>query len=120
MASYEDSSRLAVDAGEVALNVAADRIAAQDPARLANAERSEPVEDLAYLIYTSGTTGRPKGVAISHAGIANFERVTAEAYGIQGTDRVYQGMTIAFDFSVVAHPDGTSQTVPITPDRYPG
>ncbi|MDX6584457.1 MAG: hypothetical protein QOI10_3641, partial [Solirubrobacterales bacterium] len=58
------------------------------------------VEDLAYLIYTSGTTGRPKGVAISHASICNFVRVAAEVYGLQDDDRVYQGMTVAFDFSV--------------------
>ncbi len=29
-------------------------------------------EDLAYMIYTSGTTGRPKGVMLSHRGIANI------------------------------------------------
>ena len=28
--------------------------------------------DLAYMIYTSGTTGRPKGVMLSHKGIANI------------------------------------------------
>ena len=29
-----------------------------------------------------------------------FVRVASDIYGIQSTDRVYQGMTIAFDFSV--------------------
>ena len=29
-------------------------------------------DDLAYMIYTSGTTGRPKGVMLSHKGIANI------------------------------------------------
>ena len=29
-------------------------------------------DDLAYMIYTSGTTGRPKGVMLSHRGIANI------------------------------------------------
>jgi non-ribosomal peptide synthetase-like protein len=56
--------------------------------------------DLCYVIYTSGSTGRPKGVAIEHAGICNFVRVAVERYGIRDDDRVYQGMTIAFDFSV--------------------
>ena len=69
-------------------------------ARLTAAERGPAVEDLAYLIYTSGTTGRPKGEAISHASICNFVRVAAEVYGVHATDRVYQGMTIAFDFSI--------------------
>ena len=69
-------------------------------ARLTEQERGTPVEELAYIIYTSGSTGRPKGVAIDHASICNFVRVAADAYGLQSRDRVYQGMTIAFDFSV--------------------
>src|SRR5690606_25458640 len=48
----------------------------------------------------SGTTGNPKGVAINHASICNFVAVAAEVYGYRPGDRVYQGMTIAFDFSV--------------------
>ncbi len=55
---------------------------------------------LCYIIYTSGTTGRPKGVAISHANIANFLRVVPPVYGVKSNDRVYQGMSTAFDFSV--------------------
>jgi non-ribosomal peptide synthetase-like protein len=55
---------------------------------------------LAYIIYTSGTTGRPKGVAISQASICNFLSVITPIYGVQPGDRVYQGMTIAFDFSI--------------------
>jgi non-ribosomal peptide synthetase-like protein len=39
-------------------------------------------------------------VAVGHAGICNFVRVAAEVYGIRPGDRMYQGMTIAFDFSV--------------------
>lgn len=59
-----------------------------------------PIEPLCYIIYTSGTTGNPKGVAIGHASICNFVRIAAELYGYSPGDRVYQGMTIAFDFSV--------------------
>ena len=86
--------------GLLYVDTAAGAIAGQDPSRLTDAERGVPVEDLAYLIYTSGTTGRPKGVAIEHPSICNFVRVAAEVYGIRAQDRVYQGMTIAFDFSV--------------------
>lgn len=57
-------------------------------------------EDVAYVIYTSGTTGRPKGVAVGHAAFCNFVRVAADCYGYEPADRVYQGLTIAFDFSV--------------------
>ncbi len=59
-----------------------------------------PADDLCYIIYTSGSTGKPKGVAVEHRSICNFVRVAAEVYGIMPEDRVYQGMTIAFDFSV--------------------
>ena len=57
-------------------------------------------DQLAYVIYTSGTTGNPKGVAIDHSSICNFVQVAANTYGYDDKDRVYQGMTIAFDFSV--------------------
>ncbi|GAA0250211.1 non-ribosomal peptide synthetase [Saccharothrix mutabilis subsp. mutabilis] len=68
--------------------------------RLGADERGRPVDDLCYVVYTSGSTGRPKGVAIEHAAICNFVRVAAEVYGMRPGDRVYQGMTIAFDFAV--------------------
>ncbi|GAA1499037.1 non-ribosomal peptide synthetase [Paeniglutamicibacter kerguelensis] len=71
-----------------------------DTSRLNAEEKGSTTEQLAYIIYTSGTTGRPKGVAIEHASICNFVRVASESYGFQIQDRVYQGMTIAFDFSV--------------------
>ncbi|MGH3882341.1 MAG: Pls/PosA family non-ribosomal peptide synthetase [Pseudonocardiaceae bacterium] len=75
-------------------------IAAQDDHRLTAVEKGDPVDELCYIIYTSGSTGRPKGVAVEHASICNFVRVAVEVYGIVPGDRVYQGMTIAFDFSV--------------------
>ncbi len=61
-----------------------------------------PADDdpLCYVIYTSGSTGKPKGVGIRHSSICNFVRVAASQYGYRADDRVYQGMTIAFDFSV--------------------
>ncbi|MEU3351792.1 Pls/PosA family non-ribosomal peptide synthetase [Streptomyces sp. NPDC037389] len=55
---------------------------------------------LCYVIYTSGTTGRPKGVAVSHASIVNFLRVVAPVYRVRPEDRVYQGLSLAFDFAV--------------------
>ena len=90
------------DVAAMVLNL--DEVAAQltneDGHRLSHAETGNPVDELCYIIYTSGTTGRPKGVAIEHASICNFVRVAAEVYGVTSQDRVYQGMTIAFDFSV--------------------
>lgn len=59
-----------------------------------------PADQLCYIIYTSGSTGRPKGVAVNHSSICNFVSVASEVYGYVPDDRVYQGMTLAFDFSV--------------------
>ena len=75
-------------------------IGAQSTQRLTAAEKGEPVEELAYIIYTSGSTGKPKGVPIDHPQIVNFVRVAAEVYGIRPDDRMYQGLTIAFDFAI--------------------
>jgi non-ribosomal peptide synthetase-like protein len=57
-------------------------------------------ESLAYIIYTSGSTGKPKGVALSHANIVNFLRVATPIYDVHDDDRVYQGLSIAFDYSI--------------------
>lgn len=84
----------------LALDEVTEAVAGEPGHRLAPWEREPPREDLAYAIYTSGSTGRPKGVAIEHGSICNFVRVAAEVDGIQGSDRFYQGMTIAFDFWV--------------------
>jgi non-ribosomal peptide synthetase-like protein len=73
-------------------------IAREAPTRPDSVPR--PPDELCYVIYTSGTTGRPKGVAVSHPSICNFVQVAAQVYGIETGDRVYQGMTLAFDFSV--------------------
>ena len=53
-----------------------------------------------YVIYTSGSSGRPKGVAVSQRSICNFINVVTDVYDVRSTDRVYQGMTISFDFSI--------------------
>lgn len=84
----------------ICLDVDGAAIATNDRAPFAAQEVPHPRDELAYLIYTSGTSGRPKGVAIEHAAIVNFVRVAGEHYGYRPGDRVYQGMTIAFDFSV--------------------
>jgi non-ribosomal peptide synthetase-like protein len=61
---------------------------------------ADPADRICYIIYTSGSTGKPKGVAVDHSSICNFIRSATEIYGLTQDDRVYQGMTIAFDFSV--------------------
>ncbi|HZD16051.1 MAG TPA: amino acid adenylation domain-containing protein, partial [Pseudonocardiaceae bacterium] len=57
-------------------------------------------DPIAYVIYTSGSSGRPKGVEVAQSSICNFLAVVPSVYDVQPTDRVYQGMTISFDFSI--------------------
>ncbi len=77
-----------------------DRLDGCDNARLSQEETGSPVTELCYIIYTSGSTGQPKGTLIEQRNICNFLQVAAETYGYRESDKVYQGLTIAFDFSV--------------------
>jgi non-ribosomal peptide synthetase-like protein len=79
------------------LDSLAPRLAAYPTCRPAVAEGSDPT---CYVIYTSGSTGRPKGVEVAQSSICNFIDVVTSVYDVRATDRVYQGMTIAFDFSI--------------------
>lgn len=74
-------------------------IAALPDSRPEIALPNHPERELCYIIYTSGSTGRPKGVEIEHRSIVNFLNVVTDVYGIRPEDRVFQGITIAFDFS---------------------
>lgn len=57
-------------------------------------------DDLAYLIYTSGSTGVPKGVMITHAGIANTINAQRIAFGIREKERGLQFASAAFDAAI--------------------
>ncbi|WP_371823951.1 Pls/PosA family non-ribosomal peptide synthetase [Phyllobacterium sp. 628] len=83
----------------ILIDGAAAEISAMSNAPLPLTAAAATADDICYILYTSGTTGRPKGVAIRHQSICNFVRVAAASYGYRAGDRVYQGMTIAFDFS---------------------
>jgi amino acid adenylation domain-containing protein len=56
--------------------------------------------DLAYIIYTSGSTGSPKGVAITHGGLANLVRWHREAFAVGPSDRATQHASPGFDAAV--------------------
>lgn len=45
-------------------------------------------DDLAQLIYTSGTTGRPKGVLLTHHGLALNAECVTEQLGVRADDRL--------------------------------
>ncbi|HSK55176.1 MAG TPA: Pls/PosA family non-ribosomal peptide synthetase [Jiangellales bacterium] len=53
-----------------------------------------------YILYTSGSSGRPKGVEVAQSSVCNFITIVPRIYGVTPAHRVYQGMTISFDFSI--------------------
>lgn len=56
--------------------------------------------DLAYVIYTSGSTGAPKGVEITHAGLANLVSWHQQAFAVTSADRASHMAGLGFDAAV--------------------
>jgi non-ribosomal peptide synthetase-like protein len=82
---------------------ALDRLAhelARRPSHRPGARTGGETDPICYIIYTSGSSGRPKGVAVARSSICNFVAVASRVYNVRPDDRVYQGMTISFDFSI--------------------
>ncbi len=67
---------------------------------------ASPLEDhylpdsLAYIIFTSGSSGAPKGVAITHAGIANRLAWSQNFLTLTQADTMLQRTPLGFDASV--------------------
>jgi amino acid adenylation domain-containing protein len=57
-------------------------------------------EHLAYVMYTSGTTGTPKGVEITHRGVANLVLWCRRAFHIAPADRTPLFAPVGFDAAV--------------------
>ncbi|KVM99348.1 non-ribosomal peptide synthetase [Burkholderia stagnalis] len=59
-----------------------------------------PSSSLAYVIYTSGSTGEPKGVGVTHAGIANMCRAMHAGFAVDAQSRIFLFPPLTFDASV--------------------
>ena len=56
--------------------------------------------NLAYVIYTSGSTGQPKGVEITHGGLANLVSWHRRAFQVTPRDRASHQAAVGFDAAV--------------------
>jgi len=59
-------------------------------------------ENLAYVIYTSGSTGGPKGVMVSHSGLANYLSWSGVAYEVAKGEGSPVHSPLGFDLTVTS------------------
>ena len=81
-------------------------------------------DNIAYIIYTSGTTGVPKGVAVTHRGIADLVVTHAERAAITRDSRILQFAPLVSDAAVgnmwFALLTGAAAVIPDAEQALPG
>ncbi|WP_433662247.1 amino acid adenylation domain-containing protein [Nocardia sp. CA-128927] len=70
---------------------------------ITDADRIAPLRlhNPAYLIYTSGSTGVPKGVMVTHAGLAGLIEHTVGVLGLEPNHRLLHSISPSFDPAVL-------------------
>jgi amino acid adenylation domain-containing protein len=58
--------------------------------------------NLVYLIYTSGSSGQPKGVALTHGGLANYLNWAIAAYKLEPGGGSVMHSSLSFDLTVTS------------------
>lgn len=66
----------------------------------ASAQTGDLAERVAAIIFTSGTTGQPKGVMLTHAGLLQFGKVSAQSRQLLPTDRSYAYLPMTHIFGL--------------------
>ncbi|MFE7723777.1 amino acid adenylation domain-containing protein, partial [Nocardia rhizosphaerihabitans] len=94
-------------------------IAEQPDAPITDADRHAAVRsgNTAYMIYTSGSTGLPKGVVVTHTGVANFAAAQVAQFGLDKNARTLAFASPSFDASILEFllAVGSAGTLVITP-----
>ncbi|NEW50308.1 amino acid adenylation domain-containing protein [Nocardia cyriacigeorgica] len=78
-------------------------VAGRSVAPITAADRRGPIRaaNAAYVIYTSGSTGLPKGVVVTHAGLANFSAEQVRRYRLDTSTRALAFASPSFDASML-------------------
>ncbi|MGM7649073.1 amino acid adenylation domain-containing protein, partial [Nocardia sp. JW2] len=94
-------------------------IAEQSGKPITDADRRGTVraDNTAYMIYTSGSTGLPKGVVVTHTGVANFAAAEVAQFGLGKDARTLAFASPSFDASILEFllAVGSAGTLVITP-----